>query len=162
MTVSRSSAWLAVLSLFAAGLVFGLGFVAAASKFMATTPSILALLDVGRMQFIALHVLESVLIPVVFFIALFESRAIRVAGIVTFGLFLVQMLAILPGLDARMVARLAGETPGPSPLHDAYMGVSGGMLIGLMACGILATGLIRIPERATPFPTAGPNPDPVR
>lgn len=132
----------AVLSAMTSGIIMGLGFVAAAAKFRATKPSLLQLLDVGHEQFRALHLIEWVLVPFSSLLVWQGSRACRPIVSVSAVLFLVQSLAILPPLEARMIAKLNGAMVPDSALHFAYVGVAGALFISLVLMSIRAISVL--------------------
>lgn len=142
-------AWCVVgvlLSLFSAGFVVGLGFVAAAVKFTAPRPELLDLLDVGRVQFGALHQAEWVLIPAACVALLLGNSRLWVAVVPTLALFLYQALVVTPPLHARMVARLAGEPVAGSGLHEVYVYVAVGLVGLLTTQGVLAMVWVPRPQ----------------
>lgn len=123
------------LSYFASGLVVGLSFIAAAVKFTAVRPDILDLLDVGRVQFAALHLAEWILVPAACLLLAIGLPKLRVATAVTAGCFLVKALLLQPALHARMVARLADESVPESNLHVTYVVASVTLVLLLLAQG---------------------------
>lgn len=129
----------AAISFFAAGIVVGLGFIAAWVKFTATRPDLLDLLDVGRVQFGALHWVELALVPLAcLWIWLGGARGPRKWVAVTAVSFLIQAVLIQPPLHTRMVERLAGETLPDSNLHIAYVVVSLALTVALVGQGFVA------------------------
>lgn len=130
------------LSLVASGIIVGLGFVAAGVKFTAARPSLLDLLDVGRVQFGALHQIEWVLIPAACLcLAIGLPKGWRWAS-ATGLVFLIQMLAVVPPLSSRMAARLAEQSLPASSIHEAYVGVALLLVILLAAQGAVGAWLL--------------------
>lgn len=145
---------LAVTSLVWIGMLFGVSFLATPVKFLAPSLSLPVALDVGRQTFAWFSRIE-VLLAVAAFAsaAATEARARAVARIrgaggapaprVSIVLLLTVLLAaavalqvlwLLPVLDARVEVILGGGTPPPSSLHTAYVGIEAvklGMLIGV-------------------------------
>jgi len=129
----------AAISFFAAGIVVGLGFIAAWVKFTATRPDLLDLLDVGRVQFGALHWVELALVPLAcLWIWLGGARGPRKWVAVTAVSFVIQAVLIQPPLHTRMVERLAGKTLPDSNLHIAYVVVSLALTVALVGQGFVA------------------------
>jgi hypothetical protein len=113
-----------VLSATTAGLIIGLGFIAAAVKFTAVKPDIIDLLDVGRVQFSALHTAEAVLVPLsCLFVAFAGRRSLFLAG-ATLVCYFAKLILIQPGLHQRMVDRLAGNAPAGGGSHQEYVVVA--------------------------------------
>lgn len=125
------------------GFVTGLGYVAAQSKFNAKTVSYTQLLDVGHQQFTALHTFQWVLFPLLILFGLMQHRGIKVMVSIIGALFLAQMLAVMPGLEDRMVRQIAGEKLPPSSLHIVYVGLSAAMMLMLLGTVIWA----QMPEK---------------
>ena len=123
-----------------AGVIIGLGYVAAYAKFNATKPDLTELLEVGRNQFSALHLIEWIVIPILLMFGCFISNQLRFLSIVMAVLFLVQMFVILPSLDDRMARAISGGSMPGSNLHLYYVAVSFLQVIGLTVCGLLSMG----------------------
>jgi quinol-cytochrome oxidoreductase complex cytochrome b subunit len=121
-----------------AGITIGLGFVAAYAKFKATKPDITELLEVGRNQFAALHLIEWIVIPILIVAGYFVSRQVRLLSIVMLLVFAIQMLLILPALDERMVRAISGENLPTSNLHLYYVANAFLLVLGLIGCGFLS------------------------
>lgn len=132
-------------SLFTAGLVIGLGFIAAAVKFTAPRPELLDLLDVGRVQFGALHSLELVLVPLACGLLVLGDQRLWKAVMVTLLVYLWQVLLIQPSLHARMVARLAGEPVAGGGSHEMYVYVAMGLTLMLIVQAGLGMRALTLP-----------------
>jgi hypothetical protein len=102
-------------------VIIGLGFVAAAAKFQAVRPDLMQLLDVGRVQFGALHQIEAVLVPLTCLMLAFGGRRHRICAGMAFAAFLGKAIILQPALHQRMVDRLAGQSVGDSSLHLQYV-----------------------------------------
>lgn len=114
-----------------AGFIVGLGHVGAGVKFTAQKPEMQELLDVGRVQFGALHLVESALVPVTLVLAFFGGRWHKVIASTALCCYLVKSLHVQPALHTRMLQRLAGEIVGESNLHIQYFAMSAS-LVGLL------------------------------
>lgn len=125
-------------SFFAAGVIIGLGFIAAGVKFTAQRPEILDLLDVGRVQFGALHAIELWLVPLACFAMLAGTPKLWKAILLSLGCFLFKVLYIQPPLHARMIARLSGEPVLGTGPHEYYVYVAGCLTLLLVIQGALA------------------------
>ncbi|HRF59184.1 MAG TPA: hypothetical protein PLH94_04630 [Fimbriimonadaceae bacterium] len=123
------------MSFFASGLVVGLSLIAAAVKFTATRPDLLDLLDVGRVQFAALHMAEWILVPAACTLLAIGVPRLRMATAVTAACFLVKALLLQPALHARMVARLADQSVPESNIHVTYVVASVTLVLLLLAQG---------------------------
>lgn len=139
-----------VTSLVAAGVIVGLGFIAAAVKFTAVKPNLMGLLDVGRVQFGALHFAEWLLVPASCLALLWAVPRAKMWVLITATIFLFQALAVQPPLHARMVARLAGENVGDSNLHVVYVVVS-----MLLTAGLVAQSVVSMAALANEPPPSG-------
>ncbi|MBL8059256.1 MAG: hypothetical protein JNK63_00905 [Chthonomonas sp.] len=120
-----------------AGLIVGLGHVGAAVKFTAQKPSTFELLDVGRVQFGALHLAESVLVPVTVLLSLFGGRWHKVLALITLSCYLTKSLLVQPALHDRMLQRLSGEVVRESNLHYQYIVTSAVLVLLLTALAFL-------------------------
>lgn len=135
-------------SLVAAGVIVGLGFIAAAVKFTAVKPDLMGLLDVGRVQFGALHLAEWLLVPAACLALFWAVPSAKKWSMFSLAIFLVQAVAIQPPLHARMVARLAGENVGDSNLHVVYVVVSMLLTAGLVAQSVIS--MVSLAEQCEP------------
>ncbi len=135
-----SSMALALLTLVWAGMVIGVSGLATPAKFHAPSLSLPVALDVGRTTF---HVFTRVewllgLALVLLLLALWHRRLILLGALLIVAILLVQALYLLPALDLRVAAIIAGQTPPPSPLHTWYAAAEAGKLATLLALGIAA------------------------
>ena len=129
---------LLVLSLFVwAGLVAGISFLEAPLKFTAPHITVPLGLGIGRIVFAALNKLELALAG-----AALLSAAVRRAPANVWAalallstVLLLQTLWLLPALDLRATALLAGHPPLPSNLHKTYIGLEVVKLITLLLAG---------------------------
>ncbi|MEN3973041.1 hypothetical protein WJS89_10215 [Sphingomicrobium sp. XHP0235] len=118
MTSSQRNLWTALLAASAFATLFSLSFVATPVKFMAENVPIAHLLAVGRVTFWASLVIESALLAILFLTACGRTRW-RVAGAGT--ILFVQWVLIMPRLDERTLARIAGYILEPSSLHHWWI-----------------------------------------
>ncbi|RTQ49123.1 hypothetical protein EJV47_13305 [Hymenobacter gummosus] len=132
---------LLVLSLFLwAGLVLGISFLEAPLKF--TAPHITTALGVGigRVVFHALNKVELLL----GLVALLAASRLCVPGRIWASLLpaaavlLAQTVWLLPALDVRAEALLAGRPQPESWLHWAYIGLEAAKVLALLISGSLA------------------------
>lgn len=107
-----------LIAMFAAGTLFALSFVATPVKFLADGVATTDLLAVGRVTFRASLAVELALVSVLVIVATGRFRALAILIIAMLG---VQHLGLKPALDARTLATMAGETPGPSVLHTIWI-----------------------------------------
>ncbi|MBO2011271.1 hypothetical protein [Hymenobacter negativus] len=129
---------LLVLALFVwAGLVVGISFIEAPLKFTAPHITVALGLGIGRIVFAALNKLELVLATVGVCCALYLRVPLSLG--VALGLLgtvlLLQTCWLLPALDVRATALLAGHPPLPSNLHKAYIGLEIIKLFTLILAG---------------------------
>lgn len=134
------------LSLLTSGIIVGLGFVAAAVKFTAVKPSLLDLLDVGRVQFGALHLLEWILVPSACLLLMAGTPKAWKWAAPTALVFLAQMMLVVPPLSARMIARLAEQPLPASSIHEVYVGVALLLSLLLTAQGVAGAWLLVRPQ----------------
>ncbi|MDF1835030.1 MAG: hypothetical protein P1U62_09130 [Alteraurantiacibacter sp. bin_em_oilr2.035] len=98
----------------AAGILFALSFIATPVKFLAANLRTAELLAVGRVTFRASLLVELILLAVLLILA---RRRMRYALCVVATILALQWLALMPLLDARTLATMAGNAPPPSFLH---------------------------------------------
>ena len=114
MTPSGRHLCIIVLAASAFTTLFSLSFVATPIKFLAADVPIAHLLAVGRVTFRASLAAESVLLT-----ALLLTTRGRLRWLVfgTAAILLVQWLILMPRMDERTLARMAGTILEPSSLH---------------------------------------------
>lgn len=121
----RALALAGLVALVWAGLVIGISFVEAPTKFTAPTLTRAVALDVGRVVFAMSHRVQLVLAGILAAAALAarrEQSTGELALVATLiALFAVQLFGVQPRLDVRTVRILAGETLPGSHLHTAYV-----------------------------------------
>jgi hypothetical protein len=149
---------LAVTSLVWIGMLIGVSFLATPVKFLAPSLSLPVALDVGRQTFMWFSRVEIVL--AIAALACAAAATIRLPPhsgrpaarvpvtvlltAILLGVVAVQVLWLLPVLDARVEIILGGGTPPRSVLHSVYVGVELAKLAVLAAVAWLALSRIRI------------------
>ncbi len=105
------------------GTLLGVSFLATPAKFLAPSLTLPVALDVGRQTFAVFNKIEWVYIVVCALLAAVGPRnriamvSLAVAALLT----AVQAAWLLPALDERVGAIIAGGTPPASPLHHLYI-----------------------------------------
>lgn len=108
------------LALLWCGLVIGVSFIATPAKFQAESLTLPVALDVGRSTFALSHLVQLVLAAAASISVLRGGSPWLFAPV---GALLVQHLVLLPLLDARVAAVIAGApATSPSP-HILYVGL---------------------------------------
>lgn len=112
--MTRRSVWTGVLAIVAAAFIAALSFVATPVKFLAPDVPVSHLLAVGRVTFRASLACEvAILLPLV----LLATAKRRWVVFAVASILASQWLVLMPALDARTIAVMAGEAVGPSSLH---------------------------------------------
>ncbi|GAA4356469.1 hypothetical protein GCM10023185_20270 [Hymenobacter saemangeumensis] len=120
-----------------AGLISGISFLEAPLKFTAPHITVPLGLGIGRIVFQALNKVELVLATV----AVLSAWRLRVPGHVAATLcllgaiLLLQTFWLLPALDVRALALLAGRPAPPSSLHTTYIALEVVKLLTLLLTG---------------------------
>lgn len=109
------------------GLLAGVSFVATPAKFLAPSLSLPQALDVGRVTFHVLALIEWGLLAV-FAVLLAASwasnrarRPVAILLLLIGAILAIETFALRPPLDARVGAIIAGETVAPDHLHSVYV-----------------------------------------
>ena len=128
-----------------AGLSIGVAFLATPVKFMAPSLSLPVALDVGRHTFrIYNDVALGLLVLLVLAAAWSKAwRSTYLALAVPAAVVLAQALWLIPALDDRVSAILAGGRPAASNLHAVYIGVE-----LLKVAWLLVFGLVDLRQRS--------------
>jgi hypothetical protein len=143
-------AWTAAVALFWAGLVLGVSFIATPAKFLAASLSLATALDVGNHTF---HVLTRVELGIGIVLAVLGWWAHRgrwwagAVWLLPLIAVIVQVVVLLPPLDARVQVIIAGGTPTNSDLHVVYIGLELAKFVLLLVLGLWA--LARAPQDAS-------------
>jgi hypothetical protein len=120
-----------------AGLAVGVAFLATPAKFLARSLTLPVALDVGRQTFGIYNQAELALLVALILLGL-RSRlwrrrylALSVPGVIVAA----QATWLIPALDARVSAILAGQTPPATSLHALYIGAELAKVLWLLAFG---------------------------
>ncbi|MET4108325.1 hypothetical protein [Hymenobacter sp. UYP22] len=139
MSRSRTTAsLLLVLALLVwAGMVAGISFLEAPLKFTAPRITIPLGLGIGRIVFAALNKVELMLAAIAVASSLYLRVPVRLGGAlgVVVTILALQTLWLLPALDVRALALLAGHPAPPSSLHLVYIGLEVLKLLLLLLTG---------------------------
>lgn len=140
------------LVLFWAGLSVGVAFLATPAKFLAPSLSLEVALDVGRQTFAIYNRAELGLAAALAVLAVLSRRPGRWAVALSVPVLTVaaQALWLIPVLDARVSAILAGDRPPASSLHVLYIAGEAVKVLWLLAWGVLDL----LPRRAAGFGNA--------
>jgi hypothetical protein len=128
---------LAALALFWAGMLVGVSGLATPVKFSAPSLTLPVALEVGRVTFHLFSRVEWGLL----LLLVAAGAAVRAPGLLWLGVALVAVTVLaeaawlLPALDARVTAIIAGETPPPSADHVWYIVAEGVKLVALLGIG---------------------------
>jgi hypothetical protein len=143
MRAGQPAQMLSRLILIWAGLAIGVAFVATPAKFLAPSLSLPVALDVGRHTFALYNQMELLLLAGLVVLALFaRSRTVWLAAVALPGaIVLAETLWLIPTLDARVGAIMAGRVPPPSNLHVVYIVADAVKIVLLLLAGWLAPRL---------------------
>lgn len=120
-----------------AGFSVGVAFLATPVKFLAPSLTLPAALDVGRHTFSVYNRAELALVAVLILLGagsrMWRRRylALSVPGVIVAA----QAAWLIPALDARVSAIIAGQTPPASSLHALYIGAEAAKVLWLLAFG---------------------------
>lgn len=122
------------------GMLIGVSFIATPVKFQAAGLDLPVALDIGRLTFAVFAHVEWVLAVVLVLLltaaASHASRWRRVAMAAVVVGVAIQALWLLPALNARVEAIIAGQMPGASLHHLLYAGVEAAKVVGLLLLGL--------------------------
>jgi hypothetical protein len=126
------------LLLFWAGLAAGVAILATPAKFMAPSLSLPVALDVGRETFRAYNAAELVLLFMLLVLGPLSTTRLRwyLSLVVPTAAVVAQRVWLLPALDDRVSAVLAGVELQPSPLHGVYIALEALKVAALLAFGL--------------------------
>lgn len=125
------------------GLVVGISFIEAPLKFQAPGITIPLGLGIGRLVFLALNMVESLLLVTLLLLS-FLPLARRVSAararwiIALAAVFVIKVAVIRPPLNSRTDQVLAGADPGQSPWHYLYIAADVLTLCLLIAVAVQA------------------------
>lgn len=130
------------------GLILGISFIATPVKFQAETLSLPAALDVGRHTFAASHLVQLVLGALLALGALGMTARVRVLLLATLGILVLQHVVLLPILDARATAVIAGTPPTGTSPHTLYVVLEVAKLVLVALIGV-GRPRVRLPRPST-------------
>ena len=135
------------------GLLLGVSFLATPVKFEAASLTLPVALDVGRVTFALFSKVEWAMaaLTTACFLAARPGRFPAIAVSLLVALLALQSIWLLPILDARLGAVIAGTPPPPSSHHVIYVAVEGVKALLLTGLGLsalrgVATGAIQAGE----------------
>lgn len=120
------------------GLVPGVSGLATMAKFNTTTVKLPQLLEVGRATFHALESAEFVIVvalAVLGFAAKLKKGHWALLGVAV-AMLCIEAFFVVPALDARVAAYLAGQSPPPSQMHNVFIGLEGVKILALLALAL--------------------------
>lgn len=120
------------------GFVCAISFMEAWLKFRAPGLDMATGLQIGRLVFSALNIVEwclAIFIAIALLVQTNISPVILASYLTLVGILLVQSLWLLPALDHRAALYISGKVPGPSHLHFYYVGFE-----VLKVCGLIFLG----------------------
>ncbi|OJY38711.1 MAG: hypothetical protein BGP06_08995 [Rhizobiales bacterium 65-9] len=106
-----------------AGMLIGVSFIATPVKFLAPSLTLPVALDVGRQTFLLFSRIEIGCAAALLLFTLLGARrfaAIAIAALLAAAVG-AEVAWLLPALDARVSAIIAGQSPPPSQLHLMYV-----------------------------------------
>ena len=144
---------LSALALVWAGMLIGISFLATPAKFLAPSLTLPVALDVGRQTFGLFSLVEIVfgfVLVAAAFVTRHERRVLIVAVLVGTCVAL-EVVWLLPVLDARVEIILRGGTPEESRLHSLYIVFESAklLLLGAFAWFAHAAGVRHFPRLET-------------
>lgn len=131
-------------------MLIGVSFLATPVKFVVHDLSLPLALQIGQATFALFARVEWALAIILMAagVANWRTRPLALALCAFIGaLVLTQAIWLLPALDARVAAIVAGGAPAPSPHHFAYAGVEAAKAIALATLAVLALRE-HVPRRA--------------
>ena len=142
MMAGRRGLWALIFAVTAFASLAALSFVATPVKFLAQEVPIAHLLAVGRVTFRASLAVEGALLVALVITTRGRARWLTCCAAAALAL---QWLALMPGLDERTLARMAGPVLVPSSLHHWWI-VLDVVRLGIYALTIAIVGrdLVRI------------------
>lgn len=135
----RKPSYTTVVALLWAGTLFGVSFLATPVKFQAPLLSLPVALDVGRHTFALFNQVEWGFALGLSLLLWWEGVGSRTSGLATFvlvAILFMQTYWLLPVLDGRVAAVIAGTPPPPSYEHSLYAGLEGVKLLLLLIAAL--------------------------
>ena len=136
-----------------AGLALGVAFVATPAKFLAPSLSLPVALDAGRHTFAVYDRLELATLAGLIALGVWSQERRRWYGalVLPAAILAAEVLWLLPALDLRVAAILAGHPPDkPSHLHAIFIAAEGLKILALLAAGLHAPTTRRDRSAARP------------
>jgi len=138
--VPTGALMLAIVALIWVGMILGVSGLATPIKFQAASLTLAVALDVGQTTFAALNKMEWLLSALlVFAVVLSRLKLLSLPTLLTAATVLTVLLQsvwLLPALDVRVAAVIAGEVLPPSGLHNLYVVAEGVKLLALILVGM--------------------------
>ena len=143
--MKKNSLYIALITLLWAGMVIGISFLEAPTKFTAPSLTLAIGLDVGRHVFAMFNKIELIwatLLIVLLFVAKPQTK-ITAAVIVAAIILLLQTFWLLPALDQRALVVIAGGTNPESSIHILYIIFEIVKASTLILAGVFTIGSLR-------------------
>lgn len=138
--VPTGALMLAIVALIWIGMILGVSGLATPIKFQAASLTLAVALDVGQTTFAAFNKMEwllSALLVVAILLSRLKPLSLPILlTVVAVVAVLLQSFWLLPALDVRVAAVIAGEVLPPSGLHNLYVVVEGVKLLALTLLGM--------------------------
>lgn len=108
-----------------AGLLVGVSFIATPAKFYAPSLSLPVALDVGRVTFALFNIVEWISLAALVVAVVFSGPSAFSSAMTALlaALLAAQTVWLLPVLNERIGAIVAGHSPPPAPYHWVYIGM---------------------------------------
>ena len=151
--------WRLVIVVLWIGMVAAISFIEAPLKFQAPGITIPLGLGIGRLVFLAMNIVEGVLL-VVYTALAFWPRAARLSAarlpwwIALAAVYLFKVVVVRPPLNARTALVLEGADPGQSPWHYVYIACDLVLLVLLAVLAVQAGRAILASRTPLPAETA--------
>ena len=108
-----------------AGLLIGVSFIATPVKFGATSLSLPVALDVGRVTFALFNIVEWIAFTALVVAVVFSGPSVPSSAMTALlaALLAAQTVWLLPVMNERIGAIIAGQSPPTAPYHWIYIGM---------------------------------------
>lgn len=145
----------AAATVFWAGVAVSGNLIAAPAKFQAPSLSVPVALDVGRMQFLWIGVAEAICLLAILLLLMAARRWPSLPLLAATAVFAFQRLWLLPLLDTRTLALIAGAQVEESSLHIVYVAAEILKTVCLVWAGILSLRLLQPQTQQKPASQKG-------